>query len=268
MDNKNKEIASKLFKKVKADLSSARKYNKEKGFTKIFDGWSRRRQQVDIEVWDNTKWDKDGHKYIDSYAIKVEREDFAKVKTHYDVAEVFAELRNLLNEQKKAKGWGGLNFMSERVELASCSWSGYEVSIVPKVCLAETPCSEYKSLMNYINKYGTTDWCYRGKVNMTNYEFFCAAMGGKRGRLWDEYGERLFLDNKPKKCARILEELRKVRGSKDKMYCKRGEENYIDPIDQRYSEMHEVECEGEKRKYLKITIKTPQGKVKYETTIY
>ena len=106
------------------------------------------------------------------------------------------------------------------------------------------------------------------KMELGNFELFSAAMGGKRGRLWDEYGERLFLDNKPKKCAKILEELRKMRGSKDTMLCKRGEENYIDPIDQRYSEYHEVECEGEKQKYLQITIKTPQGKVKYQQRIY
>ena len=202
---------------------------------------------VDIELWDNTTW-KDGHRIVSSYKIKVDSKEVAEVLTHYNVAEVFTKLRNLLAEQKKCKGWGGLNFNSEMVELASCSWSGYNVSIIPKVCLADAPCSEYKSLMNYINKYGVREGYYGGAVNVTNYEFFSAAMGGKRGYLWDEYGERLFLDNNPKKCARILEELRKVRGSKDKMYCKRGEENYIDPIDQQYSEYHEVECEGEKRK--------------------
>jgi hypothetical protein len=93
-------------------------------------------------------------------------------------------------------------------------------------------------------------------------------MGGKRGRLWDEYGERVFIDNKPRKCARLLEELRKARGTKDTMTCKRGEENYIDEEERRYSEYAEIECEGEKRKYLLITIKTPSGKVKYETKIY
>lgn len=263
MDNKNKELAGKLFKKVKANLSSARKYNKEKGFTNIMDGWSRKRQQVDIEVWDNTIW-KDGRKIVKSYIIKVEQEKFAEVRTHYDVREVFAELRNLLFEQKKVKGWGGLNYMSEQVSLES----GYEVSIIPKVCLADAPCSEYKSLMNYINKYGVSEGYGSYPVRMTNYEFFSAAMGGKRGSLWDEYGERLFLDNKPKKCARILAELRKVRGSKDRMVCKRGEEKYMDDIDRQYSIMHEIECDGEKRQYLSITIKTPQGKVKYETKIY
>lgn len=266
MDKKNQEIAAKIFKAIKTGISTARKYNKEHNYT--LGNWNRSRQQVDIEVWDNTMWDKQGNKYIDSYTIKVDGVDFAKVKTHYDVSEVFAELRNLLSAQKKVKGWGGLNYQSESVELASCSWSGYRVSIIPKVCFADAPCSEYKSLANYINKYGVVEGTWGSQMNLGNYELFSAAMGGKRGVLWDEYGERLFLDNKPKRCARILEELRKARGSKDKMLCKRGEEKYIDETDRKYSEYHEVECDGELRKYLKITIKTPQGKVKYETKIF
>ena len=183
--------------------------NKEKGLTTASYGWGRRSQQVDIEVWDNTIW-KDGKKVVKSYIIKVEREKFAEVLTHYDVREVFGGLRNLLFEQKKVKGWSGLNYMSENVSLESGSWSGYEVSIIPKVCLADAPCSEYKSLMNYINKYGLVEGGWGRKMTLGNYELFSAAMGGKRGRLWDEYGERLFLDNKPKKCAKILAELRKM----------------------------------------------------------
>ena len=137
---------------------------------------------------------------------------------------------------------------------------------ISKVCLADAPCSEYKPLVNFINKYGKDK--YGRNLNLGNYEFFSAAMGGKRGYLWDEYGERIFLDNKPKKCVRVLDELRKARATKDIMTCERGEENYIDPTEQRYSEYHEVECEGEKRKYILITIKTPTGKVKYEQKIY
>ena len=52
------------------------------------------------------------------------------------------------------------------------------------------------------------------------------------------------------------------------MICERGEEDYIDPEEQRYSAYAELECEGEKRKYLQITIKTPSGKVKYTRKIY
>jgi hypothetical protein len=258
MDNKNKELASKVFNAIKKNLADARKYNKEKNLT-LDAYWGRKSQQADLSVWDNTEW-KDGYKNVRSYTIKVEGKEIGEVRTHYDVREVFHELNLLLDEQKKVKGWSGLNYATERVSLQSCSWSGYEVTIITKVCLADAPCSEYKSLMNYINKFSN--------ANIKNYEFFSASMGGKRGRLWDEYGERLFLDNKPKKCARILSELRKYRGTKDLMLCKRGEENYIDPEEQRASAYYEVECEGIKRKYVEITIKTPQGKVKYQEKIY
>ena len=261
-----KALANKIFKAVKTFLSDARKYNKENNFP--INSWSRRRQQVDLSVWDNTEW-RDGRKIVKSYYIKINNSKVGECRTHYDVREVFAELHNLLNAQKKVKGWSGLNFLSESVSLESCSWDGYEVGIIPKVCLADAPCSEYKSLMNYINKYALAGPNFGGyNKPLGNYELFSAAMGGKRGRLWDEYGERVFLDNKPKKCARLLEELRKARGTKDTMTCKRGEENYIDPEEQRYSAYAEIECEGEKRKYLEITIKTPAGKVKYETKIY
>lgn len=255
------KVAERIFKVVKDNLASARKYNKEHNPA---DRWSRKSQMVNISVWDYTTW-ANGHKEVRSYFIKVKGEKVAELLTHYDVSEVFSKLRNLLNEQKKVKGWGGLNFNPERVELESCSWSGYRVDIIPKVCLADAPCKEYNSLMNYINKYGAFGW---SNTQVSNYEFFSSAMGGKRGRLWDEYGERVFLDNKPKKCARVLEELRKARGSKDTLAIKRGEENYIDEEERRYSEYAEIECEGEKRKYLEITIKTPSGKVKYQQKIY
>lgn len=267
MDNKNKTLAVKTFNLIKKSLADARKYNKENNFP--INSWSRRRQQVDLSIWDNTTW-KDGKKIVKNYFIEFNNSKVGECLTHYDVSEVFSELRNLLNGQKKVKGWGGLNFNLENIELESGSWSGYRVSYIPKVCLADAPCSEYKSLMNFINKHGkTTYWgSTYGAVNLGNYELFSAAMGGKRGVLWDEYGERRFLDNKPTKCARLLEELRKARGSKDVMICERGEENYIDPEEQRYSSYAEIECEGEKRKYITITIKTPTGKVKYEQKIY
>lgn len=268
MDNKNKQSAEKIFKAIKKSLNDARKYNKDNNLTMM--NWCRKRQQADITIWDNNVWNDKGVRIVKSYTIKVNDKEMAEVRTHYDVAEIFQELRKLLDEQKKVKGWSGLSFNSERVHLASGTWSDYEVSAILKVCLADAPCSEYKSLMNFINKHGkTTYWgSTYGAVNLGNYELFSAAMGGKRGRLWDEYGERCFLDNKPKKCTRLLEELRKARGSKDIMICERGEENYIDPEEKRYSAYAEVECEGEKRKYLIVTIKTPTGKVKYESKIY
>ena len=258
------KLAGKIFNAVKKKVSDARKYNKEKGYTDA-SNWNRRRQQVDITVYDNTIW-KDGVKTVKSYYINVEGEKMGDLPTHYDVRYVFSELRDMLEAQKKVKGWSGLNYQVEKVSLESCSWSGYEVSIITKVCLADAVCPEYKSLMNYINKYGTRK--YGSPMNLGNYELFSAAKGGKRGYLWDEYGERLFLDNRPKSCAKYLEELRKYRGTKDTMLCEIGEEDYIDPEEQRASSYYEVECEGEHRSFLHVVVRTPNGKVKLDTKIY
>ena len=256
-----KALATKMFNATKKNLADARKYNKDNKTN----AWTRKSQQVDVEVWDHDVW-KDGKRITDYYTIKVEGKDMGKCTYRSDIESVFREFGNMLDAQKKVKGWSGLNYTNDKITFNVGMWSDYSVRFIPKVCLAETACKEFNSLQNYINKYGVDK--YGCKVNLNNYELFSAAMGGKRGRLWDEYGERVFLDNKPKKCARLLEELRKARGTKDVMFCERGEEDYIDPEEQRYSAYAEIECEGEKRKYLHITIKTPSGKVKYDEKIY
>lgn len=256
-----KTLATKMFNATKNNLADARKYNKDNKANV----WTRKSQQVGIEVCDHDIW-KDGKRITDYYIIKVDGEDIGKCTYRSDIESVFREFGYMLDAQKKVKGWGGLNYNNDKITFNVGMWGDYSIKFIPKVCLAETACKEFNSLQNYINKYGVGK--YGCKVNLNNYELFSAAMGGKRGRLWDEYGERVFLDNKPKKCARILEELRKARGTKDTMLCERGEENYIDPEEQRYSAYAEIECEGEKRKYLHITIKTPTGKVKYDEKLY
>ena len=187
-----------------------------------------------------------------------------KLTSLYDLKEVIGEVEKRINEQRKVKGWANLNVAYDSAWFGSGYYQN-EVKYPSKITLCEKPCKEFTSLKNYINKYGKGKY---GSVNLSDYELFNSAMGGKRGRLWDEYGDRNYLANKPKKCALYLEQLRNQRGTKDIMLCERGHEDYIDPIDQRYSEMHEVECDGEKRHYLQITIKTPTGRVKYEAKLY
>ena len=257
-----KAIATKMFNATKKNLADARKYNKENNVN----AWARKSQQVNISVYDHDTW-KGSTRITEYYVLNVGNKEIGKCTYRSDIESVFREFGNMLDAQKKVKGWGGLNYSKDKIYFNMGGWSDYSINIIPKVCLAETACKEFTSLQNYINKYGSNRQ-YLNKMNLGNYELFSAAMGGKRGRLWDEYGERVFIDNKPKKCARLLEELRKNRGTKDAMICERGEENYIDPEEQRYSAYAEIECEGEKRKYLLITIKTPTGKVKYETKIY
>lgn len=251
-----KQIALNLFNKVKKTLAENKKYNKN-----AF-GWRERRGGVDISI---------GYKYNylnakdERYVIRLEGEIFAEFISLYDLRETISYFKNYLAEQKKVRGWSTLATAEDYVTFGN-GWSTTRVDYPCKVMLPNPPCKEYKALRNYIQKYGVDK--YRALIVLRPYEFFSSAMGGKRGRLWDEYGERQYLENKPKKCARVLEELRKYRGTKDIMLCERGQEDYIDEMERRYSEYHEVECDGEKRHFLTITIKTPQGKVKYQQKIY
>lgn len=256
-----KTIATKMFNTTKKALADARKYNKENNANV----WTRKAQQVDISVYDHDVW-KNGTRTTEYYVFNVDGKEIGRCTYRSDIESVFRELGNMLDAQKKVKGWGGLNYAKDKIYFNMGGWSDYSINIISKVCLADAACPEYKSLMNFINKYGKGK--YGSPVNLGNYELFNAAKGGKRGRLWDEYGERLFLDNKPKKSTRILEELRKARGTKDIMTCEIKEEDYIDPEERRYSEYAEIECEGEHRRYLHVVIKTPTGKVKYDQKLY
>lgn len=251
-----KQIALNLFNKVKKILADNKKNNK------VACSWRERRGDVDITI---------GYKYNylnakdERYVIRLGGEIFAEFICLSDLRETISYFKNYIAEQKKVRGWSNLATAEDYVTFGD-AWSTTRVNYPCKVMLPNPPCKEYKALRNYIQKYGVDK--YRGCIVLRPYEFFCSAMGGKRGRLWDEYGERQYLENKPKKCARVLEELRKYRGTKDTMVCERGQEDYIDDMERRYSEYHEVECEGEKRHYLSITLKTPQGKVKYQQKIY
>lgn len=244
MTDKETKVATKLFNSIKKSLASAKKLNKEKPM----ESWNRSQQSLCIDVYSE---------YGDTNEIVLDRQigRVANKLTDSEICHIFAELGRMLDEQKKVKGWGGLYYKNsfERSLKGTMRW-------ISKVGLANPMCAECKSLINYIKKYGNYE--------IQPYSLFSAAMGGKRGVLWDEYGERLFLDNKPKKCERILNEMRERRGSKDKMSVRYGHEDYIDDEERRYSEYHEVECEGERRYYVEVTITSPSGKVKYSQKIY
>lgn len=257
------KYASIIFSALKKNIADARKENKTKNLT----GWARKRTSFDIIYTENGTFNKKTNSYDYTYGIRVE---YTKVEVKglgkYDVEEVARELRNLLDEQKKVKGWTNLVIVLEKVNIESYGYHSYNITAPVKVSLPDAQCSEYKSLRNYINKFGKGR--YGTSVNLGDYELFSSAMGGKRGYLWDEHGEREFLDTYPKRCRNFLAELRKYRGTKDTMECVKLTEKYIDEDERRYSEYAEIECEGELRHYLLVIIKSPNGKVKYENKLF
>ena len=160
---------------------------------------------------------------------------------------------------KKTRGWGNLTIATDVVSFGGC-WDSTDVHYPSKVALPDNPCKDFKAIQYFLKKYASCD--------LPDFKLFSSAMGGKRGRLWDEYGDRCYLANKPNKCARVLAELRKAKGTRDIVTYKYGNEDYIDDMERRHSEYYEVECEGEKRSFIEITIKTPQGKVKYNQKVF
>ena len=176
-----------------------------------------------------------------------------------DLKNVIRAVNGLLNQLKSERGWKCLTIVYDYAEFGN-GWYKNKVEYPSMVSLPDAPCSEFKSLQNYIKKYAG--------ANLPNFYVYHVRMGGKRGTLYAEEGERIYLDNQPKKCETLLAELRKFRGTNDKMSVTFRKENYINPIDRAYSERHEIECDGEGRSYMYITIETPTRKVKYEKKIY
>lgn len=253
------KLATKAFNSIKKAINEEKK--KIKAHPPV-DPWDFRNPHLELgitlkEGWTGAKNEK--------YRLTINPHWFEhdthiiETDTRGELEDTINILFGLLNQQMKVKGWTTLKVVRDKAIFGD-PWYGTKVIYPSKITLCDAPCKEYKSLQSFIKKYGN--------YNLGNFDIFHSAMGGKRGTLWDEYGERKYLDNRPKKCAKVLEELRKYRNTNDLMLCKYGQEDYIDPVDRAYSERHEVECEGEKRHYLEITIKTPSGKVKYQQKIF
>lgn len=265
-----KKAAEKIFKAIKEEVSATRKYNKENPYKReisIEFSWDSRNNSI----WNGKEWVKRDETY-EIYSNYGNKPLIEGITFFSEMNTIFANLRTLLDEQKKVKGWGNLIYSTERVENITNSWYNRpSMVMVTKVEMPDAPCKEYNALQNYLNKYGVrmeNGYNRTYPMNLTNFTLYSVYAGGKRGVLWGEEGTRNYLDNKPKRCAEILETLRKHRTSKDTMICIFGKEEYIDPIDKRYSQMHEVECDGEIRSYVNIIIKSDKGKTKCDIKVY
>lgn len=257
-NSKQKAIADKLFSKVKNLITEGKNRKKDAQYYYI------KAEPVSVNLGIGYKFGWFGAK-DERYVIYLEGDAFEEFTGLYDLKGVIHEFFKLADAQKKVRGWGNLEVARDRQSFGS-GWCNTEVIYPSKVILPDAPCNEFISLKKYLTKYGKDKYGRELKIN--DFEFFSAHMGGKRGVLWGEEGSRHFLANKAKKCETILADLREKRGTKDIMTCIPGEEDYIEEADRRYSQYHETECDGERRHFLEITIKTPQGKVKYLNKIY
>lgn len=251
-------MAEKALKVIKSYLSKEKREFKDRKTP----FWGKAYPYVDLGITMAKGWigatDEKYRLSINPHQLNDEKH-IIETDTRSELESVIRILFGLLNKQTEVKGWKYLKVTRDYAIFGS-GWNRERVEYPAMVSLLNEPCAEFKALQTFIKKYtGST---------LNEFTLYSVRMGGKRGELYCEEGERIYLDNAPKECTNILANLRKYRGTKDIVTIKYGTEKYIDPIDYEYSCRHEIECDGEKRSYAIITIKSPSGRHKYETKIY
>lgn len=237
----NKTLVNKVLAEIKARISADKKKRTDQP------SWS-----VEVCVADCRENGKEYH------TIKVggfwSKSEYGKL-SRYEVNSVAYDLIKGLKEMTTTRGWKNLNFTIEEILPEHHGWSTSYVKFPTNICLLAEPCKEFKSLANYIEKY-----CGR---KITPTDIYSVHIGGKRGYVYGEEGERYYLCHKPKKCASLLESLRKARGAKDNVSVKPFKEvDEVDPWELECSIRNEVEFDGVRHRRCEIVFTTPTGKRK------
>ena len=239
----NNEIAAAMVTAIKKNLATRKKSNPNF-------------KTLSIEIEASTEWsDKTrvwspivrvGYRY-DEDSVKFPMGD---INTLYGIGR---EFEKEFNKLKGTKGWSHLSYSSIEVSDGE-GWHTRYVQFPSKVTLMAEVCKEFKSLANYLVKYGN--------CKLSENEIFSVHIGGKRGRIYGEESDRMYLCHYPNKCSFALNELRKARGTKDKMSVKFEVADDIDPFDLQVSIRNETEFSGFRQRIAKVTITTPSGKTK------
>lgn len=165
-----------------------------------------------------------------------------------------------LQELKKERGWKNLVWEKEEINLSSSIWRTNNITYPKRIMLMPKPCEEFTKLTKYIKKYTNKDILIE--------DLYSVGISGKRGRIYGEDGSRRYLAYFPNICSKILEELKKNRGSKDKVII--GNKDVIDdidPFDRQSSIRYEIEMYGSRYTKYIVTIVTPSGKQKASINI-
>lgn len=100
------------------------------------------------------------------------------------------------------------------------------------------------------------------KSDITDYSIYSVGIGGKRGRIYGEEGDRNYISHYPKRCNKYFEELCKAKGINDSVVATFRKIDDIDPWDLQCSIRNEVEFSGSRINYLEVKFITPSGKEK------
>ena len=116
--------------------------------------------------------------------------------------------------------------------------------------LEPKPCKEYKQIQKWLAKYSN--------FTLKDNSIYDVRLFGKRST-YGESGKRYFIDHEATTCSKLLEQLRKLRKSGDKVETSI---KVFDDIDTKTSSYYETECYGSRYVRAEVIVSTPKGKRK------
>lgn len=123
---------------------------------------------------------------------------------------------------------------------------------ISEICYIKKVAKEFVQIQKYLLKYAnfklTEDMCYS------------APTSGKRGEYYEHNDQRSFACTSQRRCAVFIEKLKAVRSSRDILEVEQVE--HSDKEDRSHSIYYETECYGSIEKTVKVTVKTPTGRIK------
>lgn len=167
----------------------------------------------------------------------------------------FIDMLNKALEKSKVKG----RVVYDEQEV----WHGYHHGTeycFKRVELFSNPCKEFNTLRKYLEKHAN--------FKLGDMDVFSVDVCGKRSS-WGDSGDYYYLCYDPKRCKRILYDIKYNKGSKDLL--KVSTEKYLDhgdDMEYQCAMYQESEWYGHRGNKLCIEVTTPKGKVKLNEEYY
>jgi len=188
--------------------------------------------------------------YVD-YEIRVNGKSVVKdIKTRYDVHDIADHIYACLPDLRKK--FGNLVVESKPISL-DYNFSGFDFPY--KFMLLSEPCKEFLAVQRLIKKFTDKD--------LTITDLYTVNVAYDGGQYRGEQGKRKYLAYDKEYCNSVLNFLRKTKRCDDKLVFSFDEGNDVSSSDISYSARNLEWVYGTGYRKLKLTARTPMGKLKY-----
>ena len=170
-----------------------------------------------------------------------------------DLVSISDNITRMLNKDKEKNP---MLFYESNIFDTSGNWyCRSEYAFLSRIYTLAKPCKDFLELVKYVNKFGGIKICPT--------DLYVVTIGGKRGKIYGEEGDRYYLCHDEKKCKKILSDLRATRKTNDVVKCSNIKtKDDIDEWELECSIRNEVEFSGSRETYIEFSVQTQKGKLK------